>query len=169
MRMRHPIIPGHAPPDPVWFFCSGSDDTIKSVSYIVCLHGRVPKRYELWSLNASGVRKVHPFARVRLLDNFREDTFQNFFFNSWRCRIPFIGWRLLNSRVEFIRFSDVTLDAEVVIYTPNIFFQEWDTYPTMIYPTVSNFTWQAYVTITTQKGFVLRCNHESQEETYRSW
>ena len=30
----------------------------------------------------------------------------------------------------------------------------------MIYPTVSNITWCAYGHITTQRGFVLRCNHK---------
>ena len=72
MRMSHPIVPGRAPPDPIRVFYSGSDNT----SYIVCLRGQVPERSELWRLNDGGVREVHLFARVRLLDNFREDTFQ---------------------------------------------------------------------------------------------
>ena len=71
MRPRHPIVPFCGPPDPVWVFYSASDNSIDLVSYIVCLHGRVPERYEIWSLNANGVRKVHLFARVRLLDDFR--------------------------------------------------------------------------------------------------
>ena len=33
-------------------------------------------------------------------------------------------------------------------------------YPTVINPTVSNFTRRAYDPITTQRGLVLRCNHE---------
>ena len=160
MRMRHPIVPVRGLPDPVWVFYYVSDNTIDLVSYIVCLHRWVPERYELWSLNASGVCEVHPFARVRLLDDFREDTFKTFFFNSRRYRIPFIGQRSLNGSVEFIRFADVTSDAEVVISTSNLFVHEWGTYPTMIWRTVSNFTRRAYVLITTQKGFRLRCNHE---------
>ena len=118
MCMRHPIVPVCAPPDPFRIFYSGSDDTINPVSYIVCLHGQMPKRYELWRLNDCGVCEVHLFDWVRLLDNFREDIFKTFFFNLRRCRIPFIGWRLLNAGVEFIRFTPVTSDAEVVIYTP---------------------------------------------------
>ena len=116
--------------------------------------------YKLWALNAQGVSEVHPFAWVRLFSNFREDTFKNFFFNLRRLRIPFIGQRSLNKSVEFIRFAHVTSDVEVVIYTPNIFVNDWGTNPTMIYPTVSNITWRAYNTITTQRGFVLRCNHK---------
>ena len=64
MRMRHPIVPVRAPPDPVRVFYSGSDDTIEQVPYIVCLNGWVPEMYKLWDLNAQGVREVHLFARV---------------------------------------------------------------------------------------------------------
>ena len=151
--MSHPIVPARAPPDPVQVFYSGSDDSIDPVSYIFCLRGRVPKRYELWGLNAQGVCEVHPFARVLLLDEFRADTFQTTFFNSQRCRIPFIGRRFLNGSVEFIRFSDVNSNTEVVISTPNLFLNEWCTNPTMIWPSISNFTRRVYVPITTQKGF----------------
>ena len=91
MRMRHPIVFVRAPPDPVQVFYSGSNDTIDPVSYIVCLHGQVPERSELLRLNDGGVCEVHPFARVRLLDDFRDDNFQTFFFDSWRFRILFIG------------------------------------------------------------------------------
>ena len=122
MRMRHPIVPVRAPPDPVRVLHSGSDDNIKQVTYIVCLNGWLPEMYELCDLNAQGVCEVHPFARVQIFDDFREDTFKTFFFNSRRCRIPFIGQRSLNNSVKFIRFSHVTSDVEVVIYTPNIFF-----------------------------------------------
>ena len=155
MLMRHPIVPVCAPPDHVRVLYSGSYDTIDPVSYIVCLHGRVTERYNLWSLNTSGVREVHPFARFRLFDDFRKDTFKTFFFNSQRFRIPFIGRRSLNGSVEFITFADVISDAEVVISTPNIFVHEWGTYPTMIWPIVSNFTRRAYIPITTQKRFRL--------------
>ena len=127
---------------------------------MVCLHGQVPERYKIWSLNANGVREVHPFAPVRILDDFREHNFQTTFFNSRRCRIPFIYRRFLNGSVEFIRFTNVTSETEVVISTPNIFVHEWGTNPTMIWPTVSNFTRRAYVPISTQKWFCRWCNHE---------
>ena len=64
MRIRHPIFPVRAPPDPVRVIYSGSDDTIEQVPHIFCINGRVPEMYELWALNAEGVREVHPFARV---------------------------------------------------------------------------------------------------------
>ena len=116
--------------------------------------------YDLWSLNAQVVREVHSFTRVRIFESFREDSFNTFFFNSRRCHIPFVGRRLLNNSVEFIRFAHVTSDVEVVIYTPNIFVHNWGTNPNMIYPPVYNITRRAYDLITTQRGFVLQCNHE---------
>ena len=79
MRMRHTIVPGCAPPNPTQVLYYGSNDTIDQVPYIVCVHGRVPGMYELWYLNARGVREVHPFARVQLLDYFREGNFKTFF------------------------------------------------------------------------------------------
>ena len=122
MRIRHPIVPVHAPPYPVIVLYSGINDTIYQVPYIFCLNGRVPKMYELWGLNSQEFCEVHRFSQVRLFDDFREDTFNTFFLNLRRCRIPFIGWRWLNNSVEFVRFVHVTSDAEVVIYTPNILF-----------------------------------------------
>ena len=47
MRMRHPIVPVCAPPDPIRVRYYGSGDTIEQVPYIVCLNGRVPEMYEL--------------------------------------------------------------------------------------------------------------------------
>ena len=127
---------------------------------IFCLHGRVPERYELWSLNAQGFREVHLFARVKLFDDFAEDTFRSTFFNSRRCRIPFIGRRSLNGSVEFIRFADVISDSTSnIISTRNIFVHPWGKYPTLIGPTCSNYTCQAYVHITCQKGFNQCCDH----------
>ena len=160
MRWRHPDVPVCGPPDPVLVHYSGSGYGIDRVTYIVCLHGQVPERYELWGMNEKGICKVHPFARIRLLDYFREDTFQTTSFNSRRCCIPFVGRRYLNGSFEFIHFSDVTSNTEVVISTPNLFVHGWGTNPTTIWPTVSNFTQRAYVPITSQKGFCQRCNHE---------
>ena len=160
MRRRHSNVPVRGPSDPVLVHYSGSDASIATVTYIVCLHGQVPERYELWDLNASGVREVHPFARIWLLDDFRSDTFQTTLFSLQRFRIPFIGWRSLNGSVDFIEFADVTSDTESVISTPNLFVHEWGINKTMLWPTVSNFTQCAYVPITSQKGFRQRCNHE---------
>ena len=149
------------PPDPILVRYPGSDAAASPVTYIVCLHAREPEEYRLWSLNTQGVCEVHPFARVRLFDNFREDTFRTNFYNSQRCRILFIGRRSLNSSSQFIRFADVTSDSTSnIISTRNIFVHPWGNYPTMIEPTCSNYTCRVYVPITCQKGFNQRCNHE---------
>ena len=121
----------------------------------------MPDKYELCSLNAQLFREVHPFARVRLFDNFREDTLWTTFYNSRRCRIPFIRQRSLNGSVQFIRFANVTSDSTSnIISTQNIFVHTWDNYPTMIGSTCSNYTCRAYVPINCQRGFNQRYNHE---------
>ena len=160
MRQRHPNAPVRGPPDPVQVFYYGSDNTIEPVFYIVCLHGQVPENYELWRINDCGVCEVHLSAEVRLLQNFREDTFKTLFFDLRRCRITFIGQISLNASVEFICYANVTSDAKVVISTPNLFVHEWGTNPTMLCPNVSNFNQRTYVPITSQKGFRQRCNHK---------
>ena len=58
--------------DPTFVRYPGCDAAASSIAYIVCLHGSVPEKYELWSLNAPGVYEVHPFARVKLFANFTE-------------------------------------------------------------------------------------------------
>ena len=72
------------PLDPILVRYPGSDADASLLAYIVCLHGPVPEKYELWTLNAQGVHEVHLFAQVRLFDDFREDTFRTTFYNSGR-------------------------------------------------------------------------------------
>ena len=100
-------------PDPVFVCYPGSNADASSNKYIVCLNGRVPERYEVWSLNSQRVREVHPIDRVKLFDAFAEDTFWSTFFNLQRCRIPFIGRRSVNGSVYFIRFADVIALSDI--------------------------------------------------------
>ena len=123
-------------PDPVLVSYSGSDAAAPSVSYILCLNGRVPERYEVWRLNRDGVREVHLTPRVKLFTLFDENTFRSTFYDSRRFRVPFIRRKGLNGSVEFIRYSDVTLGSTShIISTQNIFVHSWGKYPTMIGPT----------------------------------
>ena len=100
MRIPQPVTPFHDPPQPVQALRSGRGGKI-DIPYIRCLDGWVPEAYELWDLTEDGVFEVHPSARVRLLDYFREDTFHTHFFNARRFQIPFLGRRALNESVEF--------------------------------------------------------------------
>ena len=148
-------------PDPVFVCYPGSDAAASSIKYIVCLNGQVPERYEVWSMNAQGVREVRPIARVNLFYAFAEDTFRSTFFNSRRCRIMFIGRRSVNGSVEIIRFADVIADSTSnITSTRNIFVHPWGKYPTLIGLACSKYTCQAYIPITCQKGFNQRCDHE---------
>ena len=161
MRIHQSIIPFRAPPKPVTVLCSVSGDEIK-VPYIRCLNGRGPECYELWALNEDGVCEVHPYARVGLLSEFRDDTFQTFFFNSRGFHIPFLGCRAVNDSVEFIDVVRTTHHVRSCVdYTPNIFIHSWGINPTdMLPPNVSTITRHAYDPIVTFHGFVLRSNHE---------
>ena len=88
MRILRPIILFRALPQPVIDICCGSGEE-SNFPYIRCLDGRVPEAYELWSLAEDGFRKVNPYARVRLFENFREDTFHTHFSMHDDSRFPF--------------------------------------------------------------------------------
>ena len=148
-------------PYPVFVRYPGSNAAASSIKYIVCLNGRVPERYVVWNMNAQGVREVHPISQFNIFDAFAEDNFRSTFFNSRRCRIPLIGRISVNGSVKFIRLADVIADStSYIISTRNIFVHPWGKYPTLIGPTCSKYTCQAYVPITFQKGFNQRCDHE---------
>ena len=147
--------------DPVLVSYSGSDAATPAVSYIVCLNGQVPERYEVWRLNRDGVCEVHPTARVKLFTLFAENTFRSAFKDIRGFRVPFVGRQSVNGSVEFLHYSDVTSDSSChIISTQNIFVHSWGNNPTMIGPTCSNYTRRAYVPITCQEGFKKRCEHE---------
>ena len=161
MSRRRSNVARTGSPDPVLVSYAGSDAATPSVSYIVCLNGRVPERYEVWRLNRDRVHEVHPTARVKLFTLFDENTFRSTFYDSRRFRVPFISRKGLNGSVDCIRYSDVTSDSSShIISTQNIFIHSWGKNPTMIGPTCSNYTCRAYVPITFQEGFNKRCEHE---------
>ena len=74
MRIPQPVTPFRVSPQPVQSLCSGRGDKI-NVPYIRCLDGRMLEAYELWALVEYVVLKVHPYARVKLLSEFREILF----------------------------------------------------------------------------------------------
>ena len=161
MSRRRSNVARLGPPDTVFVRYPSSDDAASLVEYIVCLNGRVPERYKVWSLNAHGVCEVRPTARIKFFDIFAEDTFRSTFFNSRRFRVPFIGRRSVNGSIEFICFADVIADSTSdIISTINIFVHPWGEYPTLFGPACSKYTCRAYIPITCQKGFNQRCDHE---------
>ena len=107
--------------------------------------------YELWALAEDGVCEVHLYARVRLLSEFREDTFQTFFFNARRSQIPLLGRRALNDSVELLDVVRITQHVgSCVDFTPNIFVHSWGINPTDMIPSnVSTITRRAYDPIRT--------------------
>ena len=121
MRIPRPIIPVRAPPQPVTVLWSGSAEVIE-VPFIRCLHGRVTEAFEVWALAEDGVREVHPYARVKLVSEFRKKTFYTHLFNARRLQIRFLRCRALNASVKFLDVVPVTQHiGSCVDYTPNIF------------------------------------------------
>ena len=90
MRITQPVPPFRVPLQPIQALCSGRCGKT-NVPYIRCIDGWVPEAYERWALAEDGVREVHLSAKVRLLDDFREDTFHTYFFNARRFQIPLLG------------------------------------------------------------------------------
>ena len=167
MSRRRSNVARLGTPDPVLVRYAGSNAAAHSVIYIVCINGRVPERYEVWRLNRHGVREDHLTAQVKLFTLFDENTFQSTFYDSRRCRVPFIGRKSLNGSVEFIRYSDVTSDSSShIISTQNISVHSWGQNTTIIGPTCSNYTCRAYVPITYQEGFNKRCEHERRRRLF---
>ena len=107
MHITQPVIPFHVPLQPVQYFCSGRGGQI-NVPYIRCLDGRVTEANELWDLSEDGVREFHLYARVELLDDFREDNFHTHFFNARQFQIPFLGRRSVNMSVDFLDVARTT-------------------------------------------------------------
>ena len=161
MYILQPIIPVRGPLQTVAVLRSGSADVIE-VPYIRCLNGRVPEAFELRALADDIICEVHPYARVKLRSEFREDNFQTFFFNAPLLQIPFLGCRGLNASVKFLDVFRVTQHVgSRVAYTPNIFVHSWGVNPTDTIPAnVSTMTRCAYDPIRSFHGFVLRSNHE---------
>ena len=161
MCIPHPVIPFRVPPQPVQALCSGRGGKI-DVLYIRCLDGRVPEAYELWAISEYGVREVHPPDRVRILEDFREDTFHAHFFNAWRLQIPFLGRRSGNMSVKFIDAARATqqVGSCVTTCTENICVHSWGPYPTMIHHTFSTIKWRAYNSPVNPHALEFRANHE---------
>ena len=112
MSCRRSNVARAGSPDPVLVSYAGSDAAAApSVSYIVCLNGRVPERYEVWRINRDRVHEVHLTARVKLFTLSDENTFRSTFYDFQRCRVRFSGRKGLSGSVEFIRYSDVTSDS----------------------------------------------------------
>ena len=108
-RRRAANLAKFGKPEPVFVQLTSSNAGV--VRFIVCINKHVPERYELWRLNAAEVRKVHPIARIKLLEVFMEDTFRSIFYISQTCRVILIGRQSVNGSVEFIRFSNIAEDS----------------------------------------------------------
>ena len=162
MCIPQPIVPVCSPLQTVQVLCSGRGGKI-DVPYIRCINGQVPKAYELLALAEDGLCEVHPYAWVRLLSQFREDTFHTHFFNARWFQIPFLGRRAVNKSVKFLDvFCTIQhVRSRVASWTPNLFVHSWGLNPTdMIPPNISTINQRAYNLPVDFHGLILRSNHE---------
>ena len=96
----------------------------------------MPEALELWALADDGDCEVHPYARVKLCSEFREENFQTLIFNARRFQIPLLGRRALNASVEFLDIVRFTQHVESrVDYTENTFINYWGVNTTDTIPT----------------------------------
>ena len=97
------------------------------VWFISCIEGREPKIYELWNFAEDGTRKVHPFARVQISDNFTGETFHTHFFNAKAVRISFLGRIYVNGSVQWLDVPRPFFETGVATadWTENIYVNPW--------------------------------------------
>ena len=161
MCIPQPAIPFVVPPHPVQALHSGRGVEI-DVLYICCADSMLPEAFELWDFAEDGFCEVHPYARVKILDNFREDTFYSYFFNTRRIQIPFLGRRSVNMSAEWLDIprADQHVGSCVTNWTENFFVHSWGPYPTMIPHTVFTIKRCAYYVPVNPHALAYRANHE---------
>ena len=67
-----------------------------------CVEGKGPEIYELWTFTEDRTRKVHPFARIQISDNFTGKTFHTDFVSEKGGRVAFLDRRPVNRSVEWL-------------------------------------------------------------------
>ena len=72
------------------------------VMYTRCIESQEPEVFEPWDFAEDGIREVHPYARVQIIDDFIGETFYTHFFNAREVRIPFLGRRSVNVSVKWL-------------------------------------------------------------------
>ena len=101
MARREPVAVQAFLPPTVQALCSfrvGKD----GVWFTHCVDGLEPEIHELWNFAEDGTRKVHPFARIKISDNFSGETFHTDFVSTKELRVPLLGQRSVNGSVEWI-------------------------------------------------------------------
>ena len=161
MRIPQPVIPEFVPPHPVQALGSDRGGDI-DVLYIRSFDVWEPKDFELLSFAEEIVCEVHPYARIKILDNFREDTFYSHFFNARRIHITFLGRRSAHMSVEWFDVPRVAqqVGSCVASWTENIFVYSCGPYPTMIPHTVYIIKRSAYDVPVNPHALACRANHK---------
>ena len=78
MAIHKPVSVQAAPPGTVQSLSSGRGGE-DGVWFTRCVEGQEPKIYEFWTFVEDGTREVHPFARIKISDDFTRETFHTTF------------------------------------------------------------------------------------------
>ena len=93
-----------------------------------------PEIYELWTFDDDEICEVHPYARVKISDDFIGEIFYTHFFNAREVRIPFLGRISINGSVQWFNvprpFGETGIATAA--WPKNIYVKIWGTNPTKI-------------------------------------
>ena len=112
MYRREPVSVQAAPPNTVQAFRSGRGGEYR-VLFTHCVDGREPKIHELWTFSEDGNREVHPFAQIKISDDFTGEMFHTEFFSVKGSRVAFLGQISVNGSVEWLGVPRLFCDTGV--------------------------------------------------------
>ena len=92
-----------------------------------CIKGQDLDIYDFWTYADDLIRKVHPFARVQISDDFIGETFSTHFFNAKAVWIPFLGRRSVNRSVLWLHVPRPfgKIRVATAAWTENIYVNPW--------------------------------------------
>ena len=128
MARREQVAVQAAPPCTVQFLRSvrGVEE---GVWFTRCVDGREPKIYEHWNFAEDRTCEVHPFARIKISDDFIGETFHTDFVSAKGRRVTFLGRTSVNGSVEWLNVTWHCFETAVATaaWTENLYVNPWRT------------------------------------------
>ena len=92
-----------------------------------CVDGQETKIYELWNFAKDGTHKFHPFARIKISDDFTRETFHTNFVSVKGRRVALLGQRSVNESVEWIDVPQPFCDTGLATaaWAENLYVDPW--------------------------------------------
>ena len=126
MARRKPVAVQAFPPRTVQSFRSGRGGK-NGVWFTRCVDGREPEIHELWTFAKDRTREVHPFAWIKIIDDFTGETFHTDFLSVKGCRVDLLYQISVNGSVERLDVPRPFFDTEVATaaWTENFYVDPW--------------------------------------------